>query len=269
MQARHRFFQHLLIKLDAHFTNIARLFFAQEVATAAHIEVMAGQLEASAETIQRLQDFQALFRALRNRPFCRNRQIGIGAGLGPTNAAAQLIHLRKAKHIRPPGNQRVGAGNIQATFHNRGGDQHIINAFIEGRHDWLHLGRAHLTMRHRIGHFRHHFFHEALNVFQMLNTRGDKEGLAATIFLTQQGFADGDRVPRRHISAHGQAVDRRCSNDRHFADASQRQLQGARDRRGRQSQHMGIGAQFFQALFVLHAKMLLFIDDHKAQVTDR
>ena len=73
-------------------------------------------------------------------------------------------------------------------------------------------------------------------------------------------------IERRHVGAHRHAVDRRRGDEAHFADAGERQLQRARDRRGRKRQHVHVGAQVLQALFVLHAEMLLLVDDHQAEI---
>ena len=45
----HSFFQHVLVKLKTHFADVARLLFAQHVARATNIEVMAGQRKACAQ----------------------------------------------------------------------------------------------------------------------------------------------------------------------------------------------------------------------------
>src|SRR5690606_3254398 len=41
--------QHLLIELDAHLADVARLFVAQQIAAAALVQIVAGQLEARAQ----------------------------------------------------------------------------------------------------------------------------------------------------------------------------------------------------------------------------
>jgi hypothetical protein len=73
------------------------------------------------------------------------------------------------------------------------------------------------------------------------DTRRDIEDLPAAVALAQDRLADHDGIERHHKGAHGQAVDRRGRDDAHLAHARQRQLQGARDRRRGQSQHMHIG----------------------------
>ena len=96
----------------------------------------------------------------------------------------------------------------------------------------------------------------------------DVEGLAAAVALAQQRLAHDDRVERRDEGAHRQAVDRRRGDDRQLAHAGERQLQGARDRRRGQGQHMHLGAQRLELLLVRDAEMLLLVDDEQAEVLE-
>ena len=105
-------------------------------------------------------------------------------------------------------------------------------------------------------------------VGQVLDARADIEALAAAILLAQQRLADGDGVERRDEGAHGQAIDRRRGDQAHVAHAGQRQLQGARDRRRGQRQHMDVGAQLLQPLLVGDAEMLLLVDDQQAEILE-
>ena len=90
----------------------------------------------------------------------------------------------------------------------------------------------------------------------------DVERLAAAVALAQQRLAHHQRIERRHEGAHRQPVDRRRGDDRELAHAGERQLQGARDRRRGQRQHMHLGAQLLELLLVRDAEVLLLVDDH-------
>ena len=125
--------------------------------------------------------------------------------------------------------------------------------------------RRHLAMRHRGLHFRHGVFQEFLRLAQIGDARRDIEALPAAIMLAQQRLAHHQRIERRDEGAHRQPVDRRRGDQRQIAHARQRQLQGARDRRRRQGQHMHIGLQRLQPFLVRHAEMLLLVDDHEAR----
>ena len=54
-------FQHLLVELEADFANMAGLFLAKQIAGTADIHVMACELEAGAERVERLQHFEPAF----------------------------------------------------------------------------------------------------------------------------------------------------------------------------------------------------------------
>ena len=59
LEAQHRLLQHLLVKLEADFLDVAGLLLAQQIAGAADVEVVGGELEAGAERVERLQHLQA------------------------------------------------------------------------------------------------------------------------------------------------------------------------------------------------------------------
>jgi hypothetical protein len=60
LQLEDRVLQHLLVELDADLLDVARLLVAEQVAGAADVEVVAGELEAGAEAVERLQHLQPL-----------------------------------------------------------------------------------------------------------------------------------------------------------------------------------------------------------------
>ena len=103
---------------------------------------------------------------------------------------------------------------------------------------------------------------------QVLDARADIEDLAAAVVLAQDRLAHGHAVERHDEGAHRQAIDRRRGDEAHLAHAGQRQLQGARDRRRGQRQHMDVGAQLLQPLLVRDAEMLLLVDDHQAEILE-
>ena len=97
----------------------------------------------------------------------------------------------------------------------------------------------------------------------------DIEALPAAIMLAQQRLADHQRIEGRDEGAHRKAVDRRRGDQRQIAHARERQLQGARNGRGGQRQHMHVRLQGLQPLLVRHAEMLLLVHDHKAEIAER
>ena len=83
-QAQNRLFQHLLIELETDFLDVAGLLLAEQIAGAANIEVVRGELESGAERVQRLQNFQPPF------------------GLRRDGAAAGSVNNAKARSFERP-----------------------------------------------------------------------------------------------------------------------------------------------------------------------
>ena len=55
--------EHLLVKLHADFTNMTRLFIAHQIPKAANVHIVTCQVKTSAQAVQRLHHFQALWPA--------------------------------------------------------------------------------------------------------------------------------------------------------------------------------------------------------------
>ena len=108
-----RLFQHRLVKLEADFLDVAGLFLAEQIAGAADIEIVRGQLEPGAERFQRLQHLQPPFGLRRDLLLRRQREQRIGAQLRTPDPAAQLIELRQAEHVGAMHDQRVGVSECR------------------------------------------------------------------------------------------------------------------------------------------------------------
>ena len=77
-----------MIQFVAHFLDVAGLLFAQQVAAAPEVKIMAGKGEASAQRVQRLQNLQAALRSLGEDTVGRRGEQGIGALLGAADTSA-------------------------------------------------------------------------------------------------------------------------------------------------------------------------------------
>ena len=264
----HRLLQHLLVEFEADLLDVAGLLFAEQIAGAADVEVVAGELEAGAERVQRLQHLQAAVGGVGQLLVRGQREQRIGAHLGAADTAPELVELRQAEHVGPVHDQRVGGRDVEAGFHDGGGEQHVVLAIVEGVHDVVEFAGRHLAVGDGHLQFRHLSLEEILDFRQIRNARHDVERMAAAITLAQQRLADDQRVEGRDESAHRHAVDRRRGDQRQFAHPGQRQLQRARNGRRRQRQHMHIALQFLQAFLVLDAEMLLLVDDQKTEALE-
>ena len=268
LEVEDRLLQHRLIELEADFLDVAGLLLAEQIAGAADIEVVRGQLEARAQRFQRLQHLQPPLGLRGDLLLRRQREQRIGPQFRAPHPAAQLIELRQPEHVGAVHDQRVGGRDIEPGLDDRGREQDVVFAVVERRHDVFDHGRRHLAVGDRDLHLRHVLVEEILDAGEVLDPRHHVERLPAAIAFAQQRLADHQGIVRRHEGAHREAIDRGRGDDREIAHAGQRQLQRARDRRGAQRQHMHLRTQLLQPFLVADAKVLLLVDDQKAEIPE-
>ena len=114
--------------------------------------------------------------------------------------------------------------------------------------------------------FRHDLRQPLGHPRQILHARHHAEHLPAAEAFALQSLPDHQRVERHDEGAHRQTVHRRGGDDAHLTHAGQRQLQGARNRRCGQREHMHVRLDRFQPFLVRNAEMLLLIDDQQAKL---
>ena len=161
--------------------------------------------------------------------------------------------------------ERVGVGNVEAGLDDRGGEQDVVLALVEGRHDVFEFGRRQLAVGAGDLQFGHHFAQEFGDFVEVGDAWDDIEALAAASAFALQRIGEDDRIEGRDEGAHGEAIDRRRGDEREFAHAGERQLERARDRRGGECEHVDVFAQLLQALLVGDAEVLLLVDDDQSE----
>src|SRR5690606_23856300 len=100
--------EHLLVKLVAHLLDVARLLLAQKIAGPAYVEVMAGELEARPQRVERLQHLEPALRVRRQRAVGRQGEERIGPQLRASDTPAQLVELGEAEHVGAVHDERIG-----------------------------------------------------------------------------------------------------------------------------------------------------------------
>src|SRR5262249_56044801 len=105
---------------------------------------------------------------------------GIGGEVGTAHSSAQLIELRQSEALGPVYDQRIGGRNVEAGFYDRGRQQHVIFAVIEGRHDVFEHGRRDLPVGHCDPCLRPLLVEEILGASEVRDTRATVEGWAET-----------------------------------------------------------------------------------------
>src|SRR5215204_804198 len=268
LKACHRLLQHLLIQLVTYLLDMPRLLVAEQIAGAANIEIVRGELEAGAQRVKRLQYLEAALGLRGNLSLCRQREQRIGAYLRPPYSPAQLIELRQPEAVGAMDDERVGGRNIEAGFNDGSREQQVVFAVIESRHDVVEGVRGHLPVRNGDAHLRHVLVEKFLSAGEVFDSRADVERLPTAIALAQQRLPYDQRIERRHESAHGQPIDRRRGDDGKITHAGQCELQRARNRGRCQRQNVDLGAELLELLLVTDAEMLLFVDNQQAEVLE-
>ena len=96
----------------------------------------------------------------------------------------------------------------------------------------------------------------------------DEEDLALAQQLAPDRGGHGAVLVGADVGQHRVALLGRGRDRRHLADAGDRHLQGARDRRRAHRQHVDAGAEPLHLLLVLDAEPLLLVDDDQAEVLE-
>src|SRR5262245_20720325 len=102
--------------------------------------------------------------------------------------------------------------------------------------------------------------------FDGLNPVMEEKNLSPALQLAQNRIADDLFVITSHVSLDRQPIRRRSCDDTQITNADQRHMQGARDWRWRQADHVDERAQLFQALLVDDTEAMLFVNDDQAQI---
>ena len=95
-----------------------------------------------------------------------------------------------------------------------------------------------------------------------------KEDLPAAVELELDRALNERVVELGDVSADRQAIDRRRVDEADVAQAGESHVQSARYRRRGEREHVGVGFECFEFLFVLDAEAVLFVDDDEAQVIE-
>ena len=92
--------------------------------------------------------------------------------------------------------------------------------------------------------------------------------LAAALELVPHRVADHLLVEGDDVGLDRQAVARRRLDHRHVADADQRHVERARNRRRAHRQHVDLAAHLLDALLVGDAEALLLVDDQQPEIVE-
>ena len=211
---------------------------------------------------------QPVVRGLGQRLLRRVEEVAVGALAAAADAAAQLVQLAEAEAVGALDDQGVGVGDVQAGLDDRGADQHVELLVPEVQDDLLEPVLAHLAVGGRDPGLRDQLADAGGGPLDRGHLVVDEEDLALAQQLAPDRRGDLLLVVRTDEGEDGVPLLGRGGQGGHLADAGDRHLQGARDRRRGHGQHVDGGAQPLELLLVLDAEALLLVDDDQAEVLE-
>ena len=235
-------------------------------AGAANLQVAHSDTHAAAQVLELGKCGQTRRRLLGERQLAREHKVRVGLRGRAAHTALELVELCQAQALRVLDDQRVGGRVVDAALHDGRGDEHIDLFGRELDHHVLDLARAHLAVRHPHACLGRGLVHARHGVVDGLDAVGHVVHLTAAAHLQANRRAHHVGVVLPHVHDHGTTPGRRRGNQAHVAHAARGHLHGSRNRRGRKREHVNLLAQVLELLLVLHAKSLLLVDDHQAQV---
>ena len=265
----HGFGHHAYVQVEAHALDMAGLLVAQKVSGATQLQILHGHVETGAERRVLRDRGEPVVGLLGHRLGRVVQEVGVRAFTSTADAAAQLMKLAQAETVGMVDDQRVRVGYVKTRLDDRGAHEHVDVTMPEVADDLVKLLLTHLAVGDadvRFGHQRMDLVGDGRDV---LHAIVHVEHLAAAQQFTAHRRGDLRVLVGSHKGQHRQPVFGRGGQRGHLANAGHGHLQRTRDRRGRQGQHVHIGAQCLQRFLVFHAETLLLVDDDEPQILER
>ena len=146
LQSGDRALQQFHVQVVADLLDLSALLIAQKLSGAANLQIVGGQRESGAELLERFQRLEPLDRVGRHGLARRGDQIGIGAVVRSSHAAAQLVDLRQAEAVGAIDDDGVRGRHVDAALDDGRAHEDVESAVIEIEHELLELALAHLSM---------------------------------------------------------------------------------------------------------------------------
>ena len=260
--------ENLLIGLVAEVGDEAALFGTQQIAGAADVEVLHGNVDATAQVAEVLDGLQTATRIEVEGRERRCQQVAERLLIRAPYPTTHLVQVAQAEVMRSVYDNGIGIRNVQAALYDGGGDEDIVVVVGKIDHDPLQLLGRHLSVSHSnagIGHMLADQFDQFL---QLADAVVHKEYLSAAAHLELNGFGNHLGAEAAELRLYRVAVGRWCLDDAQVAGSHQAELQGAGDRCSRQREGIDVGLQLTQFLLCRDAELLLLVDDEQPQVLE-
>ena len=266
LQISHGFGQQVAVQLETDRRNVARLLVAEQIAGTAQLKIAHGDTKARTELGVVGERGEARTRLLAQLGRIGIQQIGMCSHIRPANATTDLVQLRQAEQVGALDDQRIGRRNVETRLDDRRRDQDILIAAQERRHRLFQFTLGHLTMTNAKTQFGAELAQVRGRLLDRLDAIVEIEGLSSTLNLTTQGTSDLFVVVLANVSVDWSAATWWRRDHRDIAQSSERHMQRARNGRGRECEHINLGAHLPQQFLLRHTKALLLVDDHQPEV---
>ena len=262
--AIHRLVEHSQIELEAHRLHESRLLRAEQIAGAAELEILERHAIAGAELGVMLEHLQPALGV--DIHGVRDEQIAVRAavasaprGRGAGRAARDRNGRRDSRTLCSRSARRAPTRRSSSTRARP--PRPLTNRRITSSRSRSRICPCATATRAR-GASRCTW---SAIADDRLDAVVDEEHLAAAIELARDPLLDQPVVPRLDEGEHGRPIARRRRDHRHVAQAGERLVQRARNRRGGEREHVGLELELLETLLVLHAEAMLLVDDDEAR----
>ena len=170
----------------------------------------------------------------------RVEQVRVRALAPAADAAAQLVQLREPEQVGAVDDERVDRRHVEAALDDRGAHEHVVLVLPEVEHDPLEPALVHLPVRDRDARLGHELAHVLGDELDVLHAVVHEEHLALAQQLAPDRLGGGAVVVLADVGEDRLAVLGRRVHERQVADAGERQLERARDRRGGEREHVDV-----------------------------
>ena len=258
------FFHQLTVHIITDRSQMTVLFRSKDIARTADFQVPHRDTETGAELRKLPDSRQPLLGRFRQHMVRPHREVGIGLPVAPAHPAPQLIKLAEAEPFRVIHNQGICVRHVQAVFNNGCAQQHVIVAVVEVQHHVFQLVFLHLPVGHAHPGFRHQCPQPLIEAADAPHPVVQKVDLSAPAEFTQDGVPDqGIGILRNH-GLYRDPLFRRGFQHTHVTDARHRHMQGPRNRRRAQGEHVHLPLHVLDNFLMGHAEALLLVHDEQA-----
>ena len=253
--------ENFLIGFVAQILHKTALLGTQQIACAADIQVLHGQMKTTPQLGKVLQSLQSAARLGREHTLWRCQQIAERLFVAASYASAHLVKVAQAKPMRIINDNGVGIADIDAVFNDGGREEHVVIVVHEAHDDFFQLIGFHLPVTDGNAAVGHIFLDEVGYLLQAVDAIVHKINLAVAAHFEIDGVGYHLMPKGGKLGMDGITVGRRRADNAHVARSHQRELQRARYGRGRHGERVDVGFEFPQFLFGGDTKLLFLVDD--------